>query len=203
MAAPQTKATTLFSLDAIKAWVKITASDNDTDQILVQMADGVSEFVESRTGRIYVTRSIVEVRDGNDCSTLYLRKYPVVSVASVTVQRSTLLPVETIPVGAWRVASERGAVWLLDSMLISIFTRGFQNVTVTYQAGYGAQDAVTLPQDIVEAAKEIVKLVWMEFGGNAIASSTMTFGATSITIRPDWPKQIKDTLANWRLATAL
>lgn len=191
-----TKSTTLFSLDSVKTWLGVSTPDKDA--ILVQMADAVSEFVEIRTGRFFVTRSITEVQDGNGTTLQYLRRYPVVTVTSLTIQRDPFLAVETIANTSWRFAPERGALYLIND----VFSKGFQNIAISYQVGYGAQDALTLPQDLVEAAKEIVKLVWMEYGGNAIANATMVFGGTSITVRPDWPKQIKDTLANWRVGMA-
>src|SRR5437867_11565466 len=73
-----TKSTTLWSLNVVRDYCKATATDHDAT--LTRIADGVSGRTDTYARRPFVTRSIVERRDGNGMRELQLRHVPVVSI---------------------------------------------------------------------------------------------------------------------------
>ena len=125
----------LWSLGAIKDWYGTGSSGKDTQ--IEQIADGVAALLERETRRIYVQRTIVEVRDGDGTYRLWLRQFPVKSIASITVLRNpTDSTPETILVADYRFSAETGRIEAHGDW----FTKGMANVTVTYVAGYATQD---------------------------------------------------------------
>lgn len=205
-----TGATTLWSLGVVREWMGISdAGDNSQDAALVRLADWVSAGIERYTRRKFVTRAIVEVRDGDGGGSvfnreysaggkvLFLREFPVGAFTSLTIRRSPTDPdsmIETVSSAYYNVNLATGKVWLHSDRL----SYGVGNVTATYTAGYGAKDAATLPQDIVGAGLELVKLLYTEKTQGSIAATAINVGAHTFMIKPDWPKQIKMTLDDWR-----
>jgi hypothetical protein len=189
MAAPATAATTLVSLDALLAWMQ--AEDATTVQVtrLVQCVDAASALIESKTGLIFVTRAITETKDGNGRADLWLRRRPLVSVTSVTVNDAALDASQFVVDAEFGRLRRKAGAW----------PSGLANVTVVYQAGYGAQDAATLPQDVVGACLDLTKAVYDELTTGAIALSSVSLGPGSLVLKQNlWPNAVKRVLDVWR-----
>jgi len=182
-----TKATTLWSLATIKGYLGIAADETAKDQVLSLIGDGVSELLERELQRLFVTRTLVEVHNGHGGHLLYLRQYPVVSLTSITVLRSPgdVAP-EVMDPTDYMLNAQVGLVHAFNDR----FTRGVGNVTVTYSAGHGVQDAATLPSDAVQIGLDLVKLVFDERDTGVIAASTVSVGSANVVLKPDWPKHI-------------
>ncbi len=200
MAAPATRATTLFSLDVVRPHVQNaigTEAETADDARLALVADGVSARIESETRRVFVTRSLTEVRDGDDRRTLRLRTYPVESIDSLTVADDA---------GGTPVALVEGTDYDVDFRIgeirlrTRVFTRGFQNVAVIYTAGFDAQDGADLPADIYQAGLDYVKFAYKRTQSDGLASSSVTTGGVSGTFIPAPPKDVLAVLDSWRAA---
>ena len=188
-------ATTLWSLDTVRAWLGATASGKDTQ--LEQIANGVTALIERETGRIFVQRAITEKRDGDGSSRLWLRRAPVVSIASITVLRQpTDSAAETFDAGDYRFNMETGKIEAHDEW----FTRGLENVTVTYTAGLATQDgtaftAVPDAEQLWHAAfgigLEMITYIQQETMSGSTGATSVQVGPASFSVKPDWPKAVK------------
>ena len=190
-----TKETTLWSLEVVKEWLAIDPSQNSQDKTLKELADAVSEFIEAQTGRVFVTRSFTEVQNskkGQD--RIFLQNFPATAVTSVQVRWApTDTSPETLSTDYYRVDLTKGVIWVHSYRL----PEGFGCVTVGYSAGYGAQDATTLPRDVYAMGLELLKLIYTEKFTNRVGATSISLGGNNFIINPSWPKQIKDMLENW------
>lgn len=190
-----TLATTLWTVATVRTYVGITDADTSKDTALERIANGVTAFIERHTRRLFVTRSVTESRDGDGSKILYLYNYPLTAFTSLKVLRSpTDSAMETVATADYEVNLKTGKVWLHADRL----TRGVGNVEAVYSTGYGAQGATTLPPDIVDIGLQLCKMQFVEETIGAAGQASITIGAHTISINPSWPKQIKDTLDNWR-----
>ena len=202
MAVAEVADTALWSLDTAKAYLKTTPTANDT--IYEQIINGVSALLERETRRVYVQRTIAEVRDGDGTDRLWLWQFPVVSITSITVLRNpTDSTPETIAAADYRFSVGTGRVEAHGDW----FTKGMANVTVTYDAGYATQDGATFTQtpdaeQVWNAAfllgLELIKLIAHETLGGATAASQVQIGPASFIVKPDWPKHLRLGLDNLR-----
>jgi hypothetical protein len=189
---PDTRATSLCGLAAMKTWLQVT--DTSDDARLITIGDAVSERIETYTNRFFATRTFTEVYDGDGSRLLLLREYPVASIASLTVKETpTSTPLALVNGTDYDVEARTGRVVLRSRA----FSRGFQNVAATYDSGYGAKDAATLPADIYQAALDYIKLVWNELTSNAIAATQISAGNETFILKPQMPWGIKQTLDSW------
>ena len=191
-----TRATTLFSLATVKAYLDLTPTTHDV--ALTQLADRVSEFIEGETGVLFVTRTVEDVYDGTGRATLRLDRYPITSLTSLTIKDTQDGTPKTITSSDYDLDLARGIVRLRTTADPSVFTALFQNVAVSYPVGYGAQDAATLPGDIYGAGLDLVKYLWTQFRTNAVAASQISVGPGNVFIKPDLPVEIRRTLDAWR-----
>lgn len=189
-----TKATTLFSLDAVKSWLGSTSSKDD--DILAVIADAVSGRLESVTGRQYVTRTgVVEGYNGVGSRALLVRHFPVIAVASLTLKRSEAdTPVTLVEGADFDVDKQAGEIRARQGIR---FTAGFQNIVLTYSHGFDVQDGPALPADLVQAALSYVKLVYSEKTTNTDAASSVNIGNQNFILKPGIPWGIKSVLDNW------
>lgn len=193
---PATKATTLVTLAQAKAWLQV--SDASDDARIVQITDAVSERVESLTDRQFVTRTRDEFQNGDGTRKLFLRRYPVVVMTSLTVKDTPTSTPTALVEGTDYDLDRRSGLIVLRSRT---FTRGFQNVEVNYSTGYGAQGDVALPQDVVQATLDYIKVVYTETTTNGVSATSISVGPNSFVLKPGLPWGIKNALGEWARRT--
>lgn len=188
-----TRATTLFSLDTVKHYLQVSDGSRDTE--LDNLADAISERIEAHTGRVFVTRTVVDTLNGSGAVRLFLRKMPVVSLSSLTLKDTPdqVTPTPLVSGTDIDLDLKTGIVRRRSGT----FTKGFQNVVATYTAGWGAQDASTLPADVVFAGLKWIKAEWDERTSNAVAASSISIGPSSMILKPGLPAGIQATLNTW------
>jgi hypothetical protein len=137
----------LCALADVKSYMGLT--DTNQDALLTTLIGNASAFIETYCNRTFAQASYTETRNGGCGPKLYLANGPVVSVSSVSVD-GTAVPLAPD-------AKSYGFVW--DAMQVYIrpggypgeFTKGIQNVVVSYTAGY-----VTTPPDVNQACCELI-----------------------------------------------
>lgn len=189
-----TKATTLFSLAKVKSHLEIETSNATKDAVIERIADGVSARVERMTGRVFVTRSVTEYLDGLGGTDLWLRNFPVVAITTLKARPDLSSAWETIGASSYEVDPLVGRIYLKDQAFYS----GPRSVEVVYDAGYGIQDAATLPDDLVLAALNWVEFVWKRKGIGIVASSQNPGGGSSVVVIPEPPKDLRDAIMSFR-----
>ena len=147
--------------------------------------------------RVFVQRTITELRNGDGSARLWLRRTPVKSITSITVLRQpTDSSPETFAAADYRFNKETGRVEAHDEW----FTKGLENVTVTYIAGLATQDgaeftAVPDAEQLWHAAfmvgLEMFKYIQQETMSGATGATTVQMGPATFTVKPSWPQSVQ------------
>ena len=185
-----TRTTSLCSLAALKAWLAQGGLSSALDDArLVPACDAASEELERQTGCVFVTRTVTETRNGDNRSVLKLRARPPVAVTSLTIGGSV------VPASSYSLDPDLGLLWLTTGA----FPAGFGNVVVVYTAGYGAQDAATLPADVVRACLDLSKAIYDELTTGAIAATSVTAGNQTFVLKAGpWPPSVERVIQSWK-----
>lgn len=183
-----TKATTLFSLSKVKAYMPTT--DASKDAILETIADGVSARVELLTSRKFVTRSVTEKGDAKGRQYVRLRDYPITAVASVKRRTDFNESWETLLASEYEADLRTGTVYLKNLCFYS----GPLTYEVAYTAGFDAQDGALLPSDLVGAALEYVKFVFTRDFNGMLNATSFSGGGHWVAPVVGVPKDIIDAI---------
>lgn len=187
-----TKTTTLVSLATAKAYIGIPADEDTADVLIAQIADAVSEKFEAKTGRRIVTRTgLTETWNGDGRAAHFLRVMDVIALASLTVDDVTVSPTDVA------VDGRLGKIQLKPTAAAGAFSAGIGNCTAVYSAGFGAQDAVALPSDVIECCLEWMKAIYDEKSAGATSASSVSIGPSSLVIKPGLGFNIKSTIDAW------
>jgi hypothetical protein len=182
-----TKTTTLFSLETLKAWIKVTGIDDREDPRLVIAGDGATAEIETELDVLFVKRSVVETRSGDGKSTLVLQNAPVVSIDSFTVDGSA------VAASAYALDADTGII-----AMTSAFNVGVKNVVIGYTCGYDVQDGDGLPSDIYRAGLDLAKAIYDELASGAIAATSVSLGASTMVIKTaKRPPSVQRVIDNW------
>jgi len=191
MAPIATKATTLFSLDAVKTWCKVTGPDSSEDPRLVIVGDAASEEIEQETSMVFVKRSLSFVLNGTGKCAFALPVQPIVSIDSFTINGSPVAP------STYVLDTDLGIVTFTGT--VSGFSAGVKNVAVTVTAGYDAQDGPSLPRDVYRAGLDLAKAIWDELSTGAIAATSVHLGASTMVIKAaKRPPSVQRVIDTWR-----
>lgn len=127
-----------------------------------QSTDVVSDFlyaasawVEGYCGRDFASAAHTEVLDGNDLPDIWVTHKPITAISAITItdedgQESTVTPSTDIVYDAKTGRVSFGPNNVSD---YDVWTRGKENVSITYTAGYSAAgyDGGNAPDDVQEA----------------------------------------------------
>jgi hypothetical protein len=189
-----TKATTLFSLATCRTYLSINGVANTTDDdMIIQIADGVSERVEQMTSRKFVTQEVVEKTDARGRDSVLLRYMPVSSVTQVRTRAHVSEAWETETLSDFELDSFTGRLFAKNGS----FPSGPLTTEVTSQVGFDEQDGAALPAGLVQAALEYVSFVYKRKKVGVIVQSTGVSG-NSISIVPKPPKDIEDAIMSYK-----
>ena len=187
-----TATTTLFSLNVLKDYVG--AKGDSKDAQLSRIADSVTQRIEAFTGRVFVTRSQVQLYTPTHETALYLRHFPVTAVTQVRSRQWLGDALTVVPPTDYDTDLVHGVLYALWVP----FPAGIPNgIEVTYSAGFGAQDDATLPQDVVQAALDWSRYLYNRQGANLTALSNVTISGTSVSVGAV-PKDVQEALMPWR-----
>jgi hypothetical protein len=177
-------ATALTTLANVKDWLKIT--DGSADATINRMITAFSNAVANYLNRDLAAQSYTETYNGGGNATLMLRNYPVTAVASVNVDGA---PIAAQPAfGQDGYSFSQNAVRLVGS----VFNLGFQNVQVTYTAGYTA-----IPPDIEQAVIEWIADRYQSMNRIGVNSRTLAGESISYSLK-DIPDAVELALKPYR-----
>lgn len=145
-------ATSPVLLADVKPFLNKSAAIDDTE--LQQFLDTAGSILEQLVGYLLPV-SVTEVQDGGTAA-LVLRKWPVISVTSVTYATSQAVLMSDLDLDP-----ETGIVyWKFGT--VGVFLGGRRFLTATYMAG-----RTSLPPDLRMAVLELTKHLWeSQTGGN-------------------------------------
>ncbi len=163
----------LVSLEAAKQWLSIT---NSIDDVLLQrLLDAASSAIENYLKRSVLLATYSETFDGQGGRTCVMKQFPVSLVRGVWVDGNQIPQAITFGDSGFRFTED---VVLLTGYS---FSRGLQNVSIVYDAGYAV-----VPDSIQQAVIELVGLRYKErdrigFVSKSIAGETVTFVQKDLT----------------------
>lgn len=169
----------LVSLAEAKTFLKISASSEDS--VIEDFINRASIWANDYTGRRLKSRSNSDVYDGDGSDLLLLRDYPLVSITDLRIDDGSYsgAPPQTTS-DDYTLNLPSGLIKLKNGVL---FVKGFQNVAITYTAGY-----TTAPETVKEAVLLYVGHLYrrqyadQKFGvqSETVGDRTTTYGTDDI-----------------------
>jgi hypothetical protein len=190
-----TKTTTLFSLETCRAYLEIKGVTNTgDDDLIVQIADGVSGRIEQLTSRKFVTQSVTEKGDARGRDHYLLRYMPVASLTSVKTRAHVSEAWETEDVDDFELDGFTGRVYAKNGN----FPSGPLTLEIVASVGYDEQDGPELPSALVQAGLEYLTFVYKRKKAGLIMAGSANAGGASIIVVPEPPKDLRDTIMSFK-----
>jgi hypothetical protein len=188
MAAPD-----LTTLAAVRAWLAIGAQPMPPtdDALLAGLITAVSQFIQTWLGRQLALQDWTEMRDGSGGARMSFGAFPVTAVAGLSIDGQLVPPAPPLGAQGWTA----GYVFTPTEIAVRgyRFTRGIQNVVMTYTAGYAV-----IPPDIVQATTQLVAQRYRE--RTRIGESSRHLGSETVTYSTaDMPADVATLLWRYRL----
>jgi hypothetical protein len=141
----------LTTLDNVKGWLSPPLTSTGDDALLTRLITAASEFIQTWLNRAIAAQAYTERRDGEGGQRLAFANTPVSAVASLVIDGVAVAPTPD--------ASTPGFVFSPTLLYLQgwRFNPGYQNVVVSYTAGYA-----TTPPEIEQACIELIVLRYKE-----------------------------------------
>jgi hypothetical protein len=156
---------------------------SDDDALLTRLISQVSRTIRTDLDRASILPTIhTEIRDGGNETELILRQWPATTIQSIAIDGVTIQAASALTPGGTRTSG-----YVLEPASIAppgrmqklvlrgkCFTRGMQNVAISYQAGYqiGGEAALVPLSAPYEIAAQAPYGAWASDGGVAYANGT-------------------------------
>lgn len=162
----------LVTLQQALQYLNQPADTNGTIAFLISaVSTKIQKFVSYQFAQGTYTRTF----NGQGGRSIPLPDRPVISVSSLSIGLHKILPATPATGNAPGFVSDDKFVYLTDDC----FERGFQNVTVSYTAGYA-----TVPMDVQEACLEWMVTAWnIAIGALDPSARSVRAGDTQIDYR--------------------
>ncbi len=180
----------LTTLANVKAWFAPPLTTTTDDALLQRLITAASQFIQSWLDRTLAQQSYTETRGGTGGGRLAFLNTPVSAVASLTV--------DGVAIPAAPDAVSPGYVFGATQLALRgyAFTRGVQNVTMSYTAGYAAT-----PPEVEQACIELIALRYKERDRIGHVSKSLA-GETVSFSQKDMSDDIKAVLSLYRRVTS-
>jgi len=147
----------LCTLAELKAWLPNQGSNDDVN-LQALITNGSFQILNEYLNRPHILASVIgsltENYDGNGADRLLPKTFPIIGVAAVSVD-GVAIP------QASGFTGNTSAGFLFDARRVLLrgfrFSRGVQNVTISYTAGYSS-----VPLDLKQAALEAFALTYRQ-----------------------------------------
>jgi hypothetical protein len=176
----------LTTLANVKSWLSPPLTTTSDDALLTRLVTAASQFIQTWLNRQIASASYAETRDGNGGRMLVFANAPVTAVASLTI--------DGIAVGAAPNPFAPGYVFSTSTLYLQgfRFIRGFQNIVLSYTAGFAAT-----PPEIEQACIELVALRYRERDRIGQVSKTLAGEVVAFT-QKDMPADVATILAQYQ-----
>ena len=175
----------LTGLETVKAYLKIQDADTTTDELLGTLISAASDFIQGVLNRTFAAADYVQRYNGNGVALMVAADYPILSVASVTLNG--------IPISPALDDISAGYVFDADAIYLRgfLFPKGIQNVVLSYRAGF-----VSIPLAVADACAMLVakKYKYLDRIGHL---SKVLAGETISYEKSDLTDEIKSILRNY------
>jgi hypothetical protein len=176
----------LTTLDNVKGWLSPPLTSTGDDDVLTRLITAASQFIETWLNRQIASQSYAETRDGDGGRKLVFANAPVTAVGAVTIDSIAVPPAPD--------AASRGYVFSPTVLYLQGWrlTPGYQNVAVSYTAGYAAT-----PPEIEQACIELVVLRYKERDRIGQVSKNLAGEVVAFT-QKDMPPDVQTLINQYR-----
>ena len=176
----------LTTLDNVKGWLSPPLTTTDDDGLLTGLITAASQFIQTWLNRRIASQAYAETRDGDGGQKLAFGNVPVTAVSSVTIDG------DAVP--AAPDSASLGYVFSPTMLYLQgrHFTPGFQNIELTYTAGYAAT-----PPELAQACIELVCLRYKERDRIGQVSKNLA-GEIVAFSQKDMPPDVQTLLNQYR-----
>ncbi len=184
----------LVSLSDMKDYLDAGDANSTEEGIIGQLINWASSMFDEETDRNLLADDHIEYYDGNGLKVLNLQNYPV---------NSSVTEIAAYIDGDWdftedtKLDSDSIFIKSSEGQLVykdGVFTRGNQNIKVSYNAGYS-----TVPYDLRMACMELVGLLWKERNGKNWGVNSISMQDMSRTFyERGFPPRVEQVLRRYR-----
>jgi hypothetical protein len=176
----------LTTLDNVKGWLSPPLTTTGDDALLTRLVTAASQFIQTWLNRAIASQTYSETRDGNGGQRLVFANTPVTAVASLTIDGGAI---PSAPSPHWR-----GYIFGATTLYLQgcRFEPGFQNVVVSYTAGYEST-----PPEIEQACIELVTLRYKERDRIGQVSKNLAGEVVAFT-QKDMPADVQTLIDQYR-----
>jgi len=184
----------LTTLADVRAWLQTgqAAFPASDDALLTRLITASSQYIQTWLNRQIASADYLETRDGTGGHRLQLACFPVTAVLSLTID-GQVVPAAT---------SSGAAGYSFSATQLALygycFSRGAQNVVVSYTAGY----SIT-PPEVAQACIELVALRYRERTRIGEVSRSLGGAETVAYAQKDMSDAIKTLLLQYRLVAPI
>jgi hypothetical protein len=140
----------LTTLENFKAWIGLDNNPKD-DAVLSRLITACSMFIQSWCNRVFASANYTDTISGEHTNVVFLQNVPITAVSSVMINGNAVPAASTV----------NGVGYVFGSNQVMVngyrFPRGYNNITISYTAGYA-----TIPFDIEQACIELCALRYRE-----------------------------------------
>ena len=186
----------LISLNEAKQFLKLTV--NTEDDLVGDTVNAVSDWINKYCDRKFLSAERTEYYNGNGTSELALKNFPVTAIGSLYDDPLRAFGASTlIPSTDYILDGNAGLVQLFNGH--TNFFEGFQNIKITYTAGYAVDS--TMPYAVQMACKILTSLIYRNvYVQWRVGIASEQVGDKTVTFRDEEvPKMVKSMLDPFRM----
>ena len=175
----------LTTIAAVKVLTGANAADDAITQTLITKA---SFWANKYTSRILAQQTFSEYYDGDGSDTLFLKNYPISSIATVHQDSDRTFDSDAL------IDSDDYFTYADNRKLIgdgAIWEKGIQTIQVVYVAGY---EIGSIPEDLVNAITMLVDFWFREYDAHRFGVTSTGSETSRITYEKNIPVEIKEML---------
>lgn len=176
----------LTTLSNVKTYLRLTQTTDDN--FIQSLITNASAFIQTFVSRIFASANYTETRDGLGCLSrkIAFSNIPVTAVSSVMIDGVNVPASPDFFSAGYRFNSN---FLVLNGYA---FTEGFQNIVLSYTAGYS-----TTPADIAQACIQMVALRYRE--AERIGQNSKTLNGENVTFTNEaMSPDVAITLGHWQ-----
>jgi hypothetical protein len=182
----------LTTLADVKAWLQTGQSPfpPSDDALLSRLVTAASRYIQTWLNRPIAQADYLEVRDGTGGRRMQLAVFPVSAVLSLTIDGGAIPPSPTSSAAGYSFSATELALRGYT------FTRGAQNVAVSYTAGFAA-----IPPEVAQACIELAAQRYRERVRIGEVSKALGGGETVTYTHKDMSEAVRTLLQQYRAVT--
>ena len=178
----------LVTLAQVKAHLDIVGTNVNQDNKLTLFQAAAESWFYSYIQRVRIEAgSVTEYQHGDQANTIMLIEYPIISVTELRVDSERVFtdPSTLIATTDYAIGEDSNCIILYNSR----FPRGFNNIKITYVAGYA-----TVPAEIKLAVLWLTEWFYLNNNRKDMGRTSMGKQDENVGVLADMPPMIKQIL---------